>query len=161
MDRPIISEHEMIQETEGFYNIYMAFLDEITQIESVRGKLNDFQLMQAASRAKDTMGIQGWERRQTINSIFEKYMHIYRVFGRAKADEWVAVTFGYELPEDSERIGLENSDTIDDGPRSEQSPNAGQRLQELSQLIGEKESELLQLYREFYFLQQLAGHPQK
>jgi hypothetical protein len=161
MDRPLISEHEMIKETEIFFKIYSEFIDEIDQIESVRGKLNDFQLMQAVSRAKENMGILGWERRQTVNSIFEKYMHIYRIFGRAKADEWVKVTFVYSIkmrndiePEaPTELPKLENSLSANEETSSNHK-NAESRIQELSRLILEKEAELLQLYREFYLLQQ-------
>ncbi|MCY9659863.1 hypothetical protein P5G65_16585 [Paenibacillus chondroitinus] len=160
MDRPLISEHEMIKETEIFYKIYSVFIDEIEQIESVRGKLNDFQLMQAVSRAKDTMGILGWERRQTVNSIFEKYMHIYRVFGRAKAHEWVKGTFGYNFKmrndtesEASPELPKPENSLSEDEETSINHKNVEPRIQELSRLIVEKEAELLQLYREFYLLQ--------
>lgn len=146
MDRPLISEHEMIKESEIFHKIYSVFINEIEQIESVRGKPNDFQLMLAVSRAKDTMGILNWERRQTINSIFEKYTHIYRVFGRSKADEWVRVTFGFEGSFESVESGAEVMEI--------EYKNHVPRFQEISRLIVEKESELLQLYREFYLLQQ-------
>lgn len=161
MDRPLISEHEMIKETEIFYKIYTVFIDEIDQNESIRGKLSDFQLMQAVSRAKDTMGIVGWERRQTVNSIFQKYMDIYRVFGRAKADEWVKVTFGYSIkirnerePEALSELPKPDNSLSEDEETSSEHKNAEPRIQELSRLILEKEAELLQLYREFYLLQQ-------
>ena len=162
MDRPLISEHEMIKETELFYKIFSVFINEIEQIESTRGKLNDFQLMQAVFRAKDTMGvILGWERRQTVNSIFEKYMHIYRAFGRAKADEWVTITFGYSItmrnetePDATPELPNSENSLLEDEETSSNHKNAEPRVEELSRLILEKEAELLQLYREFYLLQQ-------
>ena len=163
MDRPLISEHEMIKETELFYKIFSVFINEIDQIESTRGKLNDFQLMQAFFRAKDTMGIiLGWERRQIVNSIFETYMEIYREFGRAKADEWVTITFGHSTktrndtePEaPSEHPKTENSLSEGEETSSSSPKNEEPRIEELSRLIIEKEADLLLLYREFYFLQQ-------
>ncbi|QHW29821.1 hypothetical protein GZH47_02545 [Paenibacillus rhizovicinus] len=160
MDRPIITEQEMIKESELFYQIFSVFIQEMEQIERTRGKLNDFQLMQAVYHAKDTMGMMGWERRQTVSSIFEKYIEIYRALGRAEADEWVTITFGYNMKLRNERE-LDSAAAFPDGTdhANDDGTNGGRnaaayRLEELSRLIGEKESELLQLYREFYLLQQ-------
>jgi hypothetical protein len=161
MDQPIISEHEMIKETELFHKIFSVFINEIDQIENTRGKLNDFQLMQAVYRAKDTTGILGWESRQNINSIFEKYMSIYREFGRAKADEWVTITFGFSFnmrnesePEAPSELSKTENSLSEDEETSNSHKKEELRVEELSLLILEKEAELLQLYREFYLLQQ-------
>lgn len=168
MERPIISEHEMVKETELFYQIFSVFIEELDLIERTRGKLNDFQLMQAVYRAKDNMGILGWERRQIVSAIFEKYMHIYRVFGRLEADEWVTITFGYSMKRrnDTEMGNEATNDstapamTQEDGRSAEGAAPAdtfdpaAANAEALSRLIAEKESELLQLYRALYLLQQ-------
>ncbi|RAP77416.1 hypothetical protein [Paenibacillus montanisoli] len=205
MDKSLITEIEMIKEKESFYKVFSVFIGEIDLIERTRGKLNDFQLIQAIYHAKDTTGILGWDRRQTINSIFEKYMHIYRAYGRDEADDWVEDTFGFriertigaepevpstisskvpstvsskvpstvpstvsstspsaeisgvpsEVPSSvpSERPDTGNGLSVEDANSGDYS-QAELRIKELSHQIMEKESELLQLYREFYFLQQ-------
>ncbi|MDQ6419576.1 hypothetical protein RB620_09045 [Paenibacillus sp. LHD-117] len=94
-DRHYISEEEMILEMEEFARVFPILMHEIDYIESLRGKLNDFQLMLAVSRAKDSMSIVGWERRQTINAILEKYAYLYREYSREDANEWVSDTFGF------------------------------------------------------------------
>ncbi|MDF2661545.1 MAG: hypothetical protein K0Q94_4336, partial [Paenibacillus sp.] len=71
MNQRIITEDDMIREAELFQNIYPIFAEEIDRAEAIRGRLNDFQIMIAASRAKDAMGILSWERRQIVNAIFE------------------------------------------------------------------------------------------
>lgn len=163
MDRPLISEDEMVKETELFYQIFSVFIQELDGIEQTRGKLNEFQLMQVVYRAKDTMGILGWERRQTVSSIFDKYMHIYRVFGRAEADEWISLTFGYSIPKSSFPVAESPRDAADPGEApaedeqtSDNSQYTALRVETLSRLILEREAELLQLYREFYLLKQDA-----
>ncbi|MDQ6419573.1 hypothetical protein RB620_09025 [Paenibacillus sp. LHD-117] len=139
-------------------------INEIDHIESVRGKLNDFQLMLAVSRAKDSMGVLGWERRQTVNSILERYSHIYREYGREHADDWVEVTFGL-IVERSYAAESDEAEEITASPDPEIAASASEeedevsaqvslRMQEISSLIVVKESELLQLYREFYMLSQ-------
>ncbi|MBM7566255.1 hypothetical protein GT003_15785 [Paenibacillus sacheonensis] len=150
----------MVQETELFHKIFTVFRHEIDQIENTRGKLNDFQLMQAVLLAKDTMGVVGWDSRQTVSSIFEKYMHIYRTFGREKADEWVTITFEYSVST-SEYEGINSTlgrpDTEDGYTVGEEEgilTNKTSRIDELSHLIVEKETDLLQLYRELFLLQQ-------
>lgn len=160
----------MVLEAEEFSHVYPILMNEIHHIERVRGKLNDFQLMLAVSRAKDSMGILGWERRQTVNAILEKYAHIYREFGREEADEWVQNTFGFMLPADSydtelkeeAEPGLEGQEQLDAEAADEHQQlheeigeadsSVRLHIQEISHLIAVKESELLQLYREFYRL---------
>ncbi|RJX41099.1 hypothetical protein D3P09_03590 [Paenibacillus pinisoli] len=159
MERLIISEDDMVQESIEFANVYPILMSEIDHIEAVRGKLNDFQLMLAVSRAKDAVGILGWERRLTVNAALEKYASIYRDFGREEADDWVAGTFGFMLnwsqmteqgmPE--EQPPSQNADG-DEPSIDENDEPAGPSLEEISELIAQKESELLQLYREYYRL---------
>ncbi|REK76284.1 hypothetical protein [Paenibacillus paeoniae] len=159
MERLIISEDDMVKESIEFANVYPILMNEVDRIESVRGKLNDFQLMLAVSQAKDAVGILGWERRLTVNAALEKYASIYRESGREEADYWVAETFGFMI---------DWSQTTEEGMPEEQpsSPNAEvdalstdgaaepaePRLEEISGLIAEKEAELLQLYREYHRL---------
>lgn len=159
MERLIISEDDMVQESIEFANVYPILMSEIDHIEAVRGKLNDFQLMLAVSRAKDAVGILGWERRLTVNAALEKYASIYREYSREEADDWVAGTFGFminwsqmteqEMHEEqppSPDAAVEVSTTDGTGEP------AGPSMEEVSDLIAEKEAELLQLYREYYRL---------
>jgi hypothetical protein len=129
----------MIQAAKQFQAVYPLLLEEINRVEAVRGELNDFQLMLAVSRAKDAMGIMSWERRKLVNDIFETYMEVYRLQGRSEADHWVVESFGYEL--------------VDLKPELTVKQDGASRIEELSRLIMERESELLQLYREFHMLQ--------
>ncbi|WP_308635524.1 hypothetical protein [Paenibacillus silvisoli] len=165
MEKPIISEQDMVKEKEAFYAIFETFIGEIELMERTRGKLSEFQLIQAIYHAKDTVGILGWDRRQTINSIFEKYMYIYLAYGREEADEWVEITFGFRieramevepeaLSESQGQVHLEPEPSyFNEEPKTSYNP-LELRVKELSLRIMEKESELLQLYREFYSLQQ-------
>lgn len=164
MDRLFISDDDMVIETQEFAKVYPILIHEIDHIERARGKLNDFQLMLAVSRAKDSLGVLGWERRQTVNSILEKYAQIYREYGREAADEWVHITFGFmiessydEAPEMPAQLS-ERPNPETDVPASEETGEASgdvsSRLYEISHLIAVKESELLQLYREYYRLSQ-------
>lgn len=139
MDQPSITEQEMIEAAELFQTVYPFFIEEIDRVEAMRGKLNDFQIMLAVSRAKDAMGILSWDRRQTINAIFDTYMEMYRLYGRNVADKWVEKTFSYAPPE------TQNS--------RQRYEDTQQRNIELSHLIAEKEAELLRIYRELYLLQ--------
>jgi hypothetical protein len=139
MDQPSITEQEMIEAAELFQTVYPFFIEEIERVEAMRGKLNDFQIMLAVSRAKDAMGTLGWDRRQTINAIFETYMEMYRLHGRREADKWVEETFSYMPPE---------TQGSSQGPEDTQ-----KRIMEISRLIVEKEAELLRIYRELYLLQ--------
>jgi hypothetical protein len=168
MDRLFVSEEDMVSETEEFAYVYPILMNEIEHIEKVRGKLNDFQLMLAVSRAKDSMGIVGWERRQTVNAILEKYASIYREHGREEADEWVAVTFGFSLelqrrmaepaaaegPEPMEGASENGADRkeVTESAFGSEHANVEINMQDIAGLIAVKEAELLQLYREFYRL---------
>ncbi|WP_168120439.1 hypothetical protein [Paenibacillus sp. HB172176] len=162
MDQLIISEEDMVLETEEFSKVYPILMNEIDHIERVRGKLNDFQLMLAISRAKDSMAILSWDRRQTVNAILEKYAQLYRESGREAADAWVDETFGFilRLSEDEEaeadslvpRNAEMAAKELEDARESEASSRIARRKQEISGLITVKETELLQLYREFYKL---------
>lgn len=168
MDPIMITEEEMVLETEEFSNVYPILINQIDHIERLRGKLNDFQLMLAVARAKDAMSILGWERRQTVNAILERYAGIYREYGREEADGWVLETFGFVLEEgfedevgDNGDSSLEQSETselpehgeeAEEHEREEQEENLRLSMQEISALIAVKEAELLQLYREFYRL---------
>ncbi|MDF2838040.1 MAG: hypothetical protein K0Q63_3680 [Paenibacillus sp.] len=168
MDRLFVSEEDMVLETEEFAYVYPILMNEIEHIEKLRGKLNDFQLMLAVSRAKDSMGIVSWERRQTVNAILEKYAHLYRERGREEADEWVWVTFGFSLAP-SHRHNVKDATAEGSGPETASENAAGLQeeteaamndepesleidMQEIAGLIAVKEAELLQLYREFYRL---------
>ncbi|WP_274653283.1 hypothetical protein [Paenibacillus humicola] len=160
MEQPIVSEDEMMKEAELFFNIFSVFIHEMDQIERTRGKVNEFQLMQAFFHAKDTVGILGWERRQTVNAIFEKYMHIFRELGRHSADEWVSLTFGFRFDTKKETepvtgpemptIPPDTENRLSGSEETSGSQNAEPSIEELSLLILEKEAELLQLYRAFY-----------
>ncbi|MCR2807077.1 hypothetical protein [Paenibacillus soyae] len=156
MDHLIISEDDMVKESAEFSKVYPILIHEIDHIERVRGKLNDFQLMLAVSRAKDSMGVLGWERRQTVNSILEKYAQIYREYDRESADEWVFITFGYRVDSGYETEAETMAETTSAHPQEEidNDVDVSSRMQEVSNLIVMKEAELLQLYREFYLLSQ-------
>lgn len=154
----------MVSETEEFAFVYPVLINEIEHIENARGRLNDFQLMLAVSRAKDSMAIVGWERRQIVNAILEKYGHIYRESCREDADAWVAATFGFGLTsfrdKEKEMIVAESDEEEIEDETEEQgaerpitdSRDESLGLQQLAGLIAVKEAELLRLYREFYRL---------
>ncbi|MFS0728073.1 hypothetical protein [Paenibacillus sp. 1P07SE] len=133
----IITIEDMLAEAELFQAIYPDLIGEIERIEHTRGKLVDFQLMQAISYAKNGLGVLNYERRQIINTILEQFSAIYRKGGRIEAAQWAQETFGCY------------SETVEPETGSEALP----RIEELSALIQEKETELLKLYREYYMLQ--------
>ncbi|MFC4775236.1 hypothetical protein ACFO9Q_00375 [Paenibacillus sp. GCM10023252] len=137
-NRPIITQEEMLTEAELFRSIYPVLIGEIDRVEQARGKLNDFQLMLAVSYTKDGLGVLSYERRQTVNAIFDTFTSIYRKSGRIPAEIWAKETFGCS----TEAIR-----------RDEDTSEIVQRMDELAKIIQEKEAELLQLYREFYTLQ--------
>lgn len=132
---------EMKTESELFQTVYPDLIGEIDRIENTRGKLNDFQLMMAVSYAKNGLGVLNYERRQTINAIFESFAEIYRQEGRFAADQWARLNFGcgQELEDDDERRIVRA------------------RIDELSTVIRDKETELLKIYREYYLLQNYVG----
>ncbi|BBH22509.1 hypothetical protein Back11_38540 [Paenibacillus baekrokdamisoli] len=139
-----ITIEEMITETELFQSVYPELSSEIERGENTRGKLNEFQLMQAIAHAKNGLGVLNYERRQIINAIFEAFSAIYRSDGRASAEVWAYENFGCrEIQAEREDLSA-----IRD------------RMEELEQLIQWKESELLQIYREFHRLKQyLVNNP--
>jgi len=165
MEPVIVTEEEMVLEAVEFSNVYPILINEIDHIERLRGKLNDFQLMLAVSRAKDAMSILGWERRQTVNATLERYAGIYREYGRKAADRWVLETFGFVLEagdEEELETSLEEAGELEQPEHPEHSEQGAEAeqdeedirltMQEISSLIAVKEAELLQLYREFYRL---------
>ncbi|TMV48777.1 hypothetical protein FE783_17180 [Paenibacillus mesophilus] len=138
----------MMEEAALFQEIYPVFIEEVDRIEAARGKLSEFQLMRAAARGKDIMGHLSWERRQTVNAIFETYIDIYRNYGREDADEWVVLTLGSSRKAIIERGYKHNWEY----PGNSE-PNVGSRIEELSRLLLEKEAELLWIHRELSLLQ--------
>jgi hypothetical protein len=165
MEPVIVTEEEMVLEAVEFSNVYPVLINQIDHIERLRGKLNDFQLMLAVSRAKDAMSILGWERRQTVNATLERYADIYREYGRKAADRWVLETFGFILESGDEEeleTSLEEAGELEQPEHPEHSEQGAEAeqdeedirlsMQEISSLIAVKEAELLQLYREFYRL---------
>ncbi|GGG14451.1 hypothetical protein [Paenibacillus abyssi] len=159
---PIISLEEMMTESELFQSIYPDLIGEIDRVEHVRGKLNDFQLMRAVSYAKNGLGVLSYERRQNINAIFEVFSEIYRQEGRESAHQWASDTLGCEVPvlQVDELNELSNVVPVDASEDASEyvSNDARARLEELSSMIQEKEADLLQLYREYY---QLQNHTDK
>lgn len=148
----------MMKEAALFQAIYPVFIEEIDRVEALRGKLSDFQLMRAAARSKDTMGSLSWERRQTVNAIFDMYIELYREYGREAADEWVILTFG------SSRKAIVERTRKFPGERPESpNPNVESRIEELSRLLLEKEAELLWIQRELHLLHGLVapGNPKE
>ncbi|TNJ61572.1 hypothetical protein FE784_34070 [Paenibacillus hemerocallicola] len=151
MNQRIITEEDMIREAELFQNIYPIFAEEMDRVEAIRGRLNDFQIMIAASRAKDAMGILSWERRQIVNAIFESYMEKYSRYGRQEADEWVIESFGCRP---SPRLAFGDKRIAGNRETDEMT---GLKIEGLSRFILEKEAELLQLYRELFELMELEN----
>jgi hypothetical protein len=138
------SIEKMQTEAQAFQSVYPDLIGEIERVESARGKLNDFQLMMAVSYAKNGLGVLSYERRQIINAIFTAFTNIYRNEGRTAANQWAFEHFGCGVNP------LSNEDTRD----------VETRIEELSTMIRDKETELLKLYREFYMLQTYLGQDQ-
>lgn len=143
----IITPEEYDAAVELFRSAYPAFINEIDRIEMERGKLNDFQLMLAVTRAKEGLVILGWDCRKTVNTIFDTYVDIYRVRGRAEADKWAEDTFGCS----SLVMFFPHQSLVKD----EHTENQGvkEKIAELTRQLNEKEAELLHIYRELYRLQ--------
>jgi len=140
----IITMEDMLAEAELFQAIYPDLIGEIERIENTRGKLGEFQLMQAVSYAKNGLGVLSYERRQIINSILEQFSIIYWKGGRYDAIQWAQETFGcYAEPPTGEA----------------QDSQVQGRLEELTVRIREREAELLKLYREYYMLQTYQQAP--
>lgn len=139
-----------MEEAALFQEIYPIFIEEVDRVEATRGKLSDFQLMRAAARSKDVMGNLSWERRQTVNAIFDTYNVIYRNYGREEADEWVIMTLG-----SSSKAIIERRYKLSGEHPENKVPNVKSRIEELSRLLLEKEAELHWIHREISLLQGL------
>jgi hypothetical protein len=135
----LITVEEMMTEAELFRSVYPELIREIDRVESTRGKLNDFQLMQAVAHAKTGLGVLSYERRQTINAIFDTFVNIYRKNGRTSAEKWAGESFGC-ISIVAAEAGEDTSELVS-------------RIRELTRLIEQHESDLLQLYRELYMLE--------
>lgn len=152
MNRHTITEQDMAEEAALIQAIYPIFIEEIDRFEAARGKLSDFQLMRAAARSKDAMGNLSWERRQTVNAIFETYFEKYRQYGRKGADDWIVLTFGSSRKAIVQRVYGHNEGYSGSGETS-----VGSRIEELSRLLLEKEAELHWIHRELSLLQGLVA----
>ncbi|WP_197479978.1 hypothetical protein [Paenibacillus swuensis] len=126
----------MVTESELFQSVYPDLIGEMERIENARGKLNDFQLMLAVAHAKNGLGVLSYERRQIINAIFDSFINLYRKNGRMSAERWAKETFGCYIESELEDV----SDVV-------------VRIEELHHLIHDRETELLQMYRELYMLE--------
>jgi hypothetical protein len=161
----VITVEEMLTEIELFQSVYPDLIGEIERVENTRGKLNDFQLMLAVSYAKNGLGVLSFERRQTVNAIFTAFTNIYRKEGLKAADQWAKDHFGCQSDaadtadtqneEDPAEAGLEE-ETI----QQEDAQAAAARIEELSSIIREKETELLEFYRELFMWQTYIGRDQ-
>lgn len=136
----VITEEEWKQAVELFNRAYPFFIDEIERVESERGKLNDFQLMRAVSRAKEGLIILGWNCRRALNAIFDAFVDLYRKSGKAEAEDWAEATFS------SSRIHVPREEEV-------QPDYMNPRIYDLKMLIQAKEAELLLLYQELVELQ--------
>ncbi|MBB3110205.1 hypothetical protein FHS18_002272 [Paenibacillus phyllosphaerae] len=135
---PTITMEDMLNEAALFQSVYPDLIHEIERGERTRGKLNEFQLLQAIAHAKSGLGILNYERRQIINAIFDVFSVIYHTDGRPTAEVWASQNFGCTLQE------TRKADTTE----------VENRIHELTLLIQMKESELLQIYRELHMLRQ-------
>lgn len=137
----MITEEEWQQAVALFNRAYPFFIDEIERVEAQRGKLNDFQLMLAVSRAKESLVILGWNCRKALNAIFDQFVEIYRTRGKEWAEDWAEDTF------EASRIHVEPM--IEEPQPEYHNP----RIHDLKMLIQAKEAELLLLYQELVELQ--------
>lgn len=135
-NRSLITLEEMKTEAELFQSVYPELSSEIERGENARGKLNDFQLMQAVAHAKNGLGVLNYERRQIVNAIFGAFSNIYRKDGRTSAEVWAIETFGCSKKE----------------VKTEEKTEIIVKMEELEHLIQVKENELLQIYREHLML---------
>ncbi|GGG79513.1 hypothetical protein [Paenibacillus radicis (ex Gao et al. 2016)] len=153
-DTKMITQEEFATVSELFRKAYPYFVHEIERVEEERGKLNDFQLMLAVSRAKESLAIVNWDYRKMINMVFDGYVDIYKELGRKEADEWAIVTFGcsrYIKRTDGFATVAEEAKQVE---YDEESLRI--LLNELSLQMEAKEAELLHLYEEFNRLQRIA-----
>ncbi len=155
-DTKIITQEEFAAVSELFRKAYPYFVHEIERVEEERGKLNDFQLMLAVSRAKESLAIVNWDYRKMINMVFDGYVDIYKELGRKEADEWAIVTFGCSRY--IKRIDGFTSVAEDENEKQVEYDAASLQilLNELSLQMEAKEAELLQLYEDFNRLQRIS-----
>lgn len=161
----LITVEEMLTEIELFQSVYPDFIGEIERVESTRGKLNDFQLMLAVSYAKNGLGVLSFERRQTLNAIFTAFTNIYRKEGLKAADQWAKHHFGCQSTalhtEDTQQEEHhEEADIEEPAINNEDIQEASARIEELVSIIREKETELLEFYRELHMWHTYIGRDQ-
>lgn len=137
----IITEEELQQSIALFNEAYPYFIDEIERVETLRGKLNEFQLMRAVWLAKERLVILGWNCRKTVNALFEAFVDIYKETSKEEAQAWAEGTFGanrehVQVTEDSSEQNAMNIQIV-----------------ELKLQIQEKEAELALLYNKLAELQ--------
>gem|GEM_PF-1656171 len=150
-DATNIPQEEFFAAAALFCRAYPVFVAEIDRVEAERGKLNDFQLMRAVNKAKEGLVILGWDCRKAVNALFDTYVEIYKHSSKDDADHWAESTFGcsktliYEPPLEEEVI-LEHGSSLE------------MRIEQLTALIHEQETTLLQNYRELYRLKIAAAH---
>ncbi|MCM3625790.1 hypothetical protein M3194_00250 [Paenibacillus glycanilyticus] len=150
-DATNIPQEEFFAAAALFCRAYPVFVAEIDRVEAERGRLNDFQLMRAVNKAKEGLVILGWDCRKAVNALFDTYVEIYKHSSKDDANHWAESTFGcnktliYEPPFE-EDVVLEHGVSLD------------MRIEQLTALIHEQETTLLQNYRELYRLKIAAAH---
>ncbi|MUT67090.1 hypothetical protein [Paenibacillus sp. NEAU-GSW1] len=154
----MITKEEFAAVSDLFRQAYPYLIHEIERVESERGKLNDFQLLRAVSRAKQSIAVVNWDYRKMVNAVFDAYVEIYKETGRKEADEWAIVTFGCSR---YIKISSEDQSNIDENDAREQHDKLDEAslhilMNELTLQMEAKEAELLQLYEQFQRLQKLA-----
>jgi len=142
-EQTIITEDELQQSITLFNEAYPYFIDEIERVESMRGKLNEFQLMRAVSRAKQRLEIIGWNCRKTVNALYEAFVDIYKESGKEEALSWAEGTFGANR-EHVPGNGAEGAAEL---------TGVSLQIVELKLQIQAKEAELQQLYDKLVELQ--------
>lgn len=140
-----ITHEEYLAAAELFRSAFPAFAAEMARVEALRGKLNEFQLSRAVTKAADSIEILGWDSRRTVLAIFDVYVELYRGEGREAADRWVEATFG---------AGILLTSTAESGPPD---PGLLARLAEVESAIRIREAELLEMYRELTRLKAAAS----
>lgn len=154
----VITIEEMMTEVDLFQSVYPDLIGEIERVEKARGKLNDFQLMLAVTYAKNGLGVLSYERRQTVNAIFTAFTDIYRKEGLIAADHWARETFGINNRTLSDEEVAEGETGIPEPAIDDEDVSLIEhRLEELSSIIRERETELLDIYREYHLLHTYLG----
>lgn len=154
----MFTQEEFAAVSDLFRQAYPYLIHEIERVETERGRLNDFQLLRAISRAKESIAVVNWDYRKMVNAVFDAYVDKYKETGRKEADEWAIVTFGcsrYIKISSDELSDAQENDTTE---HDEQFDAASLQIlmNELTLQMEAKEAELLQLYDQFKRLQKLA-----